>query len=117
MRYLLIIFLMTFCYGLSAQLLNDLALVERSISKRDIVDSRPSHIKVNQFFDTCIYDEKCGIFMKKGFAQFGFIKGFFLSIDRRLRCTSLTRSRALPIRFNKEGFIKDHAEDYSVKED
>lgn len=116
MKYLLLTFLICLYFETSAQDFSDLALIKRSISKVDIDDSRFTHIQVNQFFDTCIYDEKCGVFMKNGFHNFGLVKGFFLSIDRRLRCTSLTRSRTLPIRFTKEGFIKDHAEDYSVKE-
>ncbi|MEQ8906238.1 membrane protein insertion efficiency factor YidD [Ekhidna sp.] len=116
MRYFFIVTFFCGFISLSAQQFSDFELIERTISVAHPSDLRATHITVNQFFDTCIYDEKCGVFMKKSFNQFGFVKGFFLSVDRRLRCSSLTRSQVLPVRLTKEGFITDHAEDYANKD-
>ncbi|WP_425392847.1 hypothetical protein [Ekhidna sp.] len=114
MRLAIIVFL-TLCGLTSTAQLTDLQLIEKAIHKPQKADKRKTHIEVNQFFDTCIYDQKCGVFMSRSFKQFDPIKGFFLSIDRRFRCSALVKSQALPITFNSDGFIVNHAEDYSFK--
>lgn len=96
--------------------LSDIQLIENAIRKDKKIDSRKTHVNFNQFFDTCIYDQRCGVFMSRSFKKFNPIKGFFLSIDRRLRCSALVKSQALPITFNSDGFIVNHAEDYSFKD-
>lgn len=103
-----------FALSISAQDL-DYGLFEDAIKNSQKEDTRETHIEVHQFLDNCIYDQKCGVFLKESTKKTGLIKGFFLSIDRRLRCSSLTRSQALPVRFDSKGYIKDHAEDYSSK--
>lgn len=98
---------------IQAQEYQNLYLIESELKREAVVDGRESFIEVNQFLDNCIFDEKCGVFLHHSFKYHGVLKGIFLSVDRRLRCTSLTKSQALPVRFNSQGYIIDHAEDYS----
>ena len=98
----------------SAQEFHNLELIETSIGKSER-DERETHIEVPQFLDLCIYDQKCGVFLSHSFKALGPLRGFFLSIDRRFRCNGLTKSQALPVRFNQEGHLIDHAEDYKRK--
>lgn len=110
-----IFILIMLCFGLSrvqGQEFKNFDLIEKSVINENH-EKEQHHIEVTQFLDQCIYDQKCGVFLSNSFKRFGVIKGTFLSIDRRLRCNSLTKSQILPVRFDTKGLIKDHAEDYS----
>ncbi len=72
---------------------------------------------VDQFLDKCIYEAKCGHFATGAIHEFGLIKGFVLSVDRRLRCNSLTKRRTPRTFFNHKGKIIDHWLSYRVKVD
>ena len=71
----------------------------------------------DQFSDNCIYENKCGDFAKESIHEFGLLKGFMMSIDRRLRCNGLTKNQTPKIRFNQEGKVIDHVSSYRVKVD
>lgn len=113
MRLLLLGCFIVIVQLVQAQKYQNLSLLEGRLNEVKVVDQREAFIEVNQFLDNCIFDEKCGVFLHHSFKHHGVIKGIFLSVDRRLRCTSLTKSQALPVRFNSQGYIIDHAEDYS----
>ena len=106
---LFMIFLLTASYGFS-QKFENLSLIKASV--QHVKEVEATHIEVPQFLDNCIYDQKCGVFLSSSFKKFGFLKGTFLSIDRRLRCNGLSKSQASPSRFNEQGLLKDYAEDY-----
>jgi len=110
-RLIIGVFIFAVWGNLFSQEIPNLSLIENTAlnTRSEKVDH---HISVPQFLDNCIYEHKCGSFLSDAFKEFGFVKGAFLSIDRRLRCNGLTRSQTFPIRFNKNGLIKDHPKDY-----
>lgn len=115
MRVSFFVIILMCSHMILAQKFENLSLIEKAIELDRNEDRRASFIEVHQFLDVCIFDTKCGVFMNDSFKKFGLVKGVFISVDRRLRCNSLSRSQALPVRFNNQGFLIDHAEDYSFR--
>ena len=94
----------------AAQQYSNFELLERSVTEKS--EAAPARHGVGQFLDQCIFEERCGVFLKNSFKEYGIIKATFLSIDRRLRCTSLNKSQTFPHLFNEDGLIIDYAKDY-----
>lgn len=66
----------------------------------------------NQILNDCIYDHSCSVFSKGAIKELGAIKGVFLTADRLMRCNRASHAEMDPVRFNKEGKITDHWNDY-----
>ncbi len=68
-----------------------------------------------QMGTNCIYETTCSRFSRKLVAEFGIIKGFFLSLDRVGRCNKLAYAEASPLRLNHEGKIVEHTLDFRFR--
>ncbi len=124
MRFLLIPFV-AFAFCCQAQNLSeDLLLIknagnheehqhdDRKSFFRGILSFYSKHIS-DQIINDCIYEESCSTFSQGAFREYGFGKGLLLTTDRMMRCNRLSQSQVMPVRFNKEGKISDHWENYA----
>lgn len=69
-----------------------------------------------QLGNRCIYDLSCSNFSKASIAEFGMVKGLFLSADRLLRCNRISTLDFIPPKINpKTGKYNDLPIFYKVK--
>lgn len=113
MRILLVIACFVSFTLTQAQSAERLVLLTNHLSTEEPPKERK--IEVHQFLDTCIYDHVCGEFTGGSIREFGIVKGFALTIDRRLRCNQLAKSQFLPVRINQKGKVIDHWKDYRIE--
>ncbi|MEQ9402831.1 MAG: membrane protein insertion efficiency factor YidD [Cyclobacteriaceae bacterium] len=110
MKNLFCVILLLLFFSSNAQSSETLKLLSDHLSPTQKINT--GGIEVSQFLDNCIYDHKCGVFLKGSFREFGPVKGFFLSIDRRLRCTQIAKGQIPGIRINQKGEAMDHWKSY-----
>ena len=113
MKLLLAFFLILTIGPSSAQSLEKLSLISKKVNEERV--KKDQSIQVHQFLDNCIYEEKCGAFLKGSIQSYGIIKGTFLGIDRRLRDNQLAKSQFLKTRINTNGKIEDHWYNYKIE--
>lgn len=73
-----------------------------------------THIS-SQLSASCIYEISCSRFSKKLFAEYGLVKGLFLTTDRMSKCNRISYSQANRLSLNDHGKIVEHVHDYSFK--
>lgn len=74
-----------------------------------------SHHISDQIINDCIYEESCSTFSQGAIKKYGLLKGVFLSADRLSRCNRLSQSHIEQVRFNPNGKIRDHWNQYTFK--
>jgi uncharacterized protein len=73
------------------------------------------HVVSPQFSRTCLYESTCSNFSKKAIAEFGLVKGIFLSADRLMRC-NIAAMQDIPVgNYNFEGYAIDEPKIYHLQ--
>lgn len=70
------------------------------------------HILYNQMGMTCIYHNPCMNFCGQLIERYGFVKGYFLSFDRIVRCNRLSPIETYPSGLTAHGKLIDYVSDY-----
>jgi len=66
-----------------------------------------------QLATQCVFSLTCSRFSDQAFREFGFLKGYFLSFDRVMRCNKITVLETFPVRLDALGKIREEPADFA----